>query len=240
MSIRQLLDELDRNTRANATSLYEEIGEDVPESLFVLPPATDEQILALERKLDLVLPDDYKEFLKISNGFGGSWNGYYLEPPLHGVEDVEWEDILSDVLPVELHETPTGNMDLDLPGGREWPNHGKTLDLGNWDVLQALFIPPNVTRTGIEAYKECMESPETPDAIKQHTRKFIDSKYGSWEAFEKLEWVAMDQHDTESVAYGTFTQFLQERVRKSEMGTWRGQGQRDQGSFAYSCMAEHT
>ncbi|RSL97955.1 hypothetical protein CEP52_010621 [Fusarium oligoseptatum] len=238
-SIRQLLDELDRNTRANATSLYEEIGEDVPESLFVLPPATDEQILALERKLDIVLPDDYKKFLKISNGFGGSWNGYYLEPPLHGVEDVEWEDILSDVLPVELHETPTGNMDLDLPGGREWPNHGKTLDLGNWDVLQALFIPPQATKTGIEAYKECLESPETPDAIKQHTRKFIDSKYGSWEAFEKLEWVAMDQHDTESVAYGTFTQFLEERVRKSEMGTWRGQGQRDQGSFAYSFMAEH-
>ncbi|RSL46542.1 hypothetical protein CEP54_013810 [Fusarium duplospermum] len=238
-SIRELLDEMDRNTKANGTSHYEEMEEEVPESLFILPPATDEQISALERRLDVVLPDDYKEFLKITNGFGGSWNGYYLEPPLHGVDDVKWEDILCDVLPVELHESPTGNMDLDLPGGREWPNHGKTLDLGNWDVLQALFIPPNVTKTAIEAYKECLESPETPDAVKQHTRKLIDSKYGSWEAFEKLEWVAMDQHDTESVAYGTFTQFLQERVRKSEMGTWQGQGQRDQRSFVYSCMAEH-
>ncbi|KAH7267982.1 hypothetical protein MRS44_011735 [Fusarium solani] len=238
-SIRELLDELDRNTRANGTSQYEAMGEEVPESLFVLPPATDEQISALECRLDTVLPDDYKEFFKISNGFGGTWNGYYLEPPLHGVDDVEWAEFYGDILPMELHESPTGNLDLDLPGEREWPTYGRPIELGSEDVLQAQFIPPHDTKRAIEAYKESLESPETPDAVKQHTRKLIASKYGSWEAFEKLEWVAMDQHDTESVAYGTFTQFLQERVQKSEMGTWQGQGERDRGSFAYSCMADH-
>ncbi|KAI8663910.1 SMI1-KNR4 domain-containing protein [Fusarium keratoplasticum] len=239
-SIRELLDELNRNTRANGTSEYEAMGEEVPESLFVLPPATDEQISALERRLDIVLPDDYEEFFKISNGFGGTWNGYYLEPPLHGVDDVEWAEFYGDILPIELHESPTGNLDLDLPGGREWPTYGRPIELGSEDVLQAQFIPPHDTRRAIEAYKECLESPETPDAVKQHTRKLIASKYGSWEAFEKLEWVAMDQHDTESVAYGTFTQFLQERVQKSEMGKWEGQGERDRGSFAYSCVADNS
>ncbi|KAL2678574.1 hypothetical protein Neosp_009322 [[Neocosmospora] mangrovei] len=238
-SIRELLNELDRNTRANGTSEYEARGEEVPESLFVLPPATDEQISALERRLDIALPDDYKEFFKISNGFGGTWNGYYLEPPLHGVDDVDWAEFYADILPIELHETPTGNIDLDLPGGKEWPTYGKPIELGTWDVLEALFIPPHDTKRAIEAYKDCLESPETPDALKEHTRKLIASKYGSWEAFEKLEWVAMDQNDADSVAYGTFTQFLQERVRQSEMGRWQGQGQRDLASFSYSFMTEH-
>ncbi|KAJ4322069.1 hypothetical protein N0V84_005007 [Fusarium piperis] len=234
--IKELLDELDRNTKANGTSHYAEIEEEVPESLFILPPATDDQISALERRLDIVLPDDYKQFLKISNGFGGSWNGYYLEPPIHGVDDVEWADIYCDTLPLELHETPTGNLDLELPDGREWPTYGRPLELGSYDVLQSLFIPPHVTRTAIEAYKECLESLKTPDAVKQHTLKHIASKYGSWEAFEKLDWVAMEEHHSESLACGTFMQFLQERVRKSEMS--HREGERDRRSFAYSFMAD--
>ncbi|KAM0418946.1 hypothetical protein ACHAPT_012104 [Fusarium lateritium] len=237
-SIRELLEELDRNTRANGTSHYDAMGEEVPKSLFVQPPATDEQISALERKLDIKLPDDYKEFLKISNGFGGTWNGCFLEPPLHGVHDVDWAEIYGEDLPVELHESPTGIMDLELPGGREWPTYERPLELGYLDVLRVLFIPPHVTKRAIKAYKEVVESPETPDAVKQHTRKLIASKYGSWDAFAKLEWVAMEEHDTESVAWGTFTQFLQGLVRKSEMGTWEGQGERDSRSFAYTCMAD--
>ncbi|KAG3187896.1 hypothetical protein PC129_g25222, partial [Phytophthora cactorum] len=162
-SIRELLEASDRSPRTNSRRCYEEMCEEVPESLFVLPPATDEQISTLERKLDVALPDDYKEFLKISNGFGRTWNGYHLDSPIFGVEELDWGEVYVDGLPVELHPSLTGVMDLELPDGREWPSHEKPIDLGSYDVLQTVFITPSVTKKTLAAYKEVMESPKTPD-----------------------------------------------------------------------------
>ena len=42
-------------------------------------PATDEQISELENLLQISLPSDYKEFLKITNGFAGLINEYVAE-----------------------------------------------------------------------------------------------------------------------------------------------------------------
>ncbi|KAH7136952.1 hypothetical protein B0J13DRAFT_597374 [Dactylonectria estremocensis] len=196
--------DLDRNTKANGVSFYAKICKEVPESLFVQPPATDERISALERKVDATLPNDYKEFLKISNGGGGTWNGYFLDPPFSGVNDIDWAEIYVDDIPNELHDTPTGNMDLELPDGREWPSYEKPLKLGSKDILDAL-----------EAYKEAMTSLDTPDAVKQQTRKLIASRYSSWESGEGAAC-----------------------ARKSAMGVWEGEGERDAGSFAYSCIAD--
>ncbi|KAH6880389.1 hypothetical protein B0T10DRAFT_495339 [Thelonectria olida] len=236
-SIRELLEELERNTKKNSVDHYAEIGSPIPESLF-RPPATDEQILALEHRFETTLPDDYKEFLKISNGFGRTWNGYYLDPPLFAVDDVDWAGVYVDGLPVELHDTPTGNMDLELPGGREWPSYEKLLELGSEDVLDVWFLPPRETKKVLAAYKEALDSPDTPELVKRQTRKQITSRFGSWEAFQNLEWVAMERHDIESVACGSFTQFLGERLRKSAMGVWQGEGERTSACFAYSCMPD--
>ncbi|KAK7417635.1 hypothetical protein QQX98_004456 [Neonectria punicea] len=237
-SIRELLEVLDRNTKKNSRGFYEEMMENVPESLFILPPATDEQIAALERKLDVPLPDDYKEFLKISNGFGRTWNGYHLDDPIFGVEDLDWGEVYVEDLPVVLHPLLSGVMDLELPGGREWPCHKKPVILGSYDVLQTWFITPSNTKETLEAYKEFMEGSETPDDVKRYTRKLIISRYGSWEAFEKLDWVAMEMDEGISEACGSFTQFLQFRARKAAMGVWEGEGEREARSIAYTCMAD--
>ncbi|KAK7427335.1 hypothetical protein QQZ08_006104 [Neonectria magnoliae] len=239
-SIRELLESLDRNTRKNSRGHFEEMEQKVPESLFVLPPATDEQIEALERKLDVTLPDDYKEFLKISNGFGGTWNGYHLDNPIFGVEELNWEEVYVEGLPVELHQLLSGVMDLELPGGREWPSHRKPIKLGSNDILQTWFITPSNTKEALEAYNEFMESSETPDDVKQYTRKLIVSRYGSWEAFDKLEWVAMEIDEAQHEACGSFTQFLQFRARKAAIGVWEGEEEREARSIAYSCIADKT
>ncbi|KAM5356949.1 hypothetical protein ACJ41O_003595 [Fusarium nematophilum] len=238
MSMKELLEALEHSTKLRASGQYEEMGNEVPESLFVIPPATDEQISALERRLDVSLPDDYKEFFKISNGFGCTWNGYHLDTPLFSVDKVDWKEIYMETLPLELHECISGCMDLELPDGREWPGQGQPLDIGSEDVLSALFITPNATKKALEAYKEVMESPKTPEDMKRHVRNLIVSRYGSWEAFEKLEWVAMESHDAEDETCGTFTQFLQARVRKSGMSVWEGEGEKEAGSISYRCMAD--
>jgi hypothetical protein len=41
-------------------------------------PASNEQISKLEDQLNLIFPNDYKEFLKFSNGFEGLINGFVV------------------------------------------------------------------------------------------------------------------------------------------------------------------
>lgn len=42
------------------------------------PPATEEQIANLEWQLEITLPEDYKEFLRFTNGFEGRVNDFIV------------------------------------------------------------------------------------------------------------------------------------------------------------------
>ncbi|KAF4460608.1 hypothetical protein FALBO_12613 [Fusarium albosuccineum] len=238
-SLKELLDDLSRNTKENGVGFYNEMGWKVPESLYVDPPATDEQISALEKKFGTTLPKDYKEFLKLSNGFGGTWNGGFLEPALFKVDEIDWVETYRDGLPLGLHETPNGIMDLELPSGREWPGvPAKAIRLGTMDIFDVWFISPDDVKKAIKAYKEVTESPETPDVVKQQTIKLLVSKYGSWEDFEKLDWVVMEPDEGESTIHGSFTQFLQARLRDSETGDLEEDERSGVRSIAHRCMAD--
>ncbi|KAH7150145.1 hypothetical protein B0J13DRAFT_660955 [Dactylonectria estremocensis] len=222
----ELLLEMEKNTIASIKSHPEELGEEVPESIFVLPPATDDEISALERKLETKLPADYKEFLKVSNGFGRTWNGYYLDSALDGVDDIDWAEMITDNAIIQLHEPPNGVFDLQFAID-EWPCYKKALQLGSEDVFEFWILPPQETARAIGAYKKALESPEVLEDKRIETMKITDSKYGSWEAFEKLD-----------SSYGTFTKFLQEKVKISAMGCWEGEGQIEQACFSYSCKPD--
>lgn len=50
-------------------------------------PATDQEILLAEKRLDVELPEDYKEFLKISNGFPDV-NG--VEPSFMPINEIDY------------------------------------------------------------------------------------------------------------------------------------------------------
>ncbi|XEV01610.1 hypothetical protein FSHL1_006897 [Fusarium sambucinum] len=233
-SIKELLMELDENTRNNS-NIYEENDEPVPGTLFSAP-ATDEQILAVERKLDIQLPDEYREFFEISNGFGGEglWNGYFLVAPLFGTDDLEWTEGYD--LPIMLHESVTAGWDLSLPDYREWPTYEKGLLLGRLDIFQIVFIPPDLTKRVLEAYKEALESSHISDDLKQQIHKSIASQYSSWDEFQRLEWVTVSIDEGWPSAHGTFTQFLQDKVRQSSRADSKGEFALRLASIAYSCM----
>ncbi|KAF4944213.1 hypothetical protein FSARC_14728 [Fusarium sarcochroum] len=236
-SIKELLIELDRNTRNNSDASQYQM-EPVPETLFSAP-ATDEQILAVERKLDIQLPDDYREYLKISNGFGGEglWNGYHLVAPLFGTDDLEWEEGFD--IPIELHESVTAGWDLSFPDDLEWPSYEKELLLfGRSDIFAVYFIPPDLTKKVLEAYSEAFSSSDISNDLKQQIHKSIASQYGSWDEFQKLEWVAVSMDEGWPTAHGTFTQFLQDKVRESSRADSEGEAVSRWGSIAYSCMPD--
>ena len=50
-------------------------------------PIKNEQIQNVEKRLGIILPEDYKEFLKISNGFTAPNN---FEPTFHKVEEIDY------------------------------------------------------------------------------------------------------------------------------------------------------
>jgi hypothetical protein len=92
MSIEDLLKAAQHNTRTNpaAGGLP---GQPKDASLFC-DPATSSQIREAEARLDTQLPEGYKTFLHLSNGFGATW-GHALgdyEPPLHALSSLRWLD----------------------------------------------------------------------------------------------------------------------------------------------------
>jgi hypothetical protein len=92
MSIEDLLKAAQHNTRTNpaAGGLP---GQPKDASLFC-DPATSSQIREAEARLDTQLPEGYKTFLHLNNGFGATW-GHALgdyEPPLHALSSLRWLD----------------------------------------------------------------------------------------------------------------------------------------------------
>ncbi|KAL6916540.1 hypothetical protein ACHAPO_009078 [Fusarium lateritium] len=238
--LKEVLLELERHTKANGISYWDEMEEPVPETLFVLPPATDEQITSLEKKLDMTLPDDYKEFLKISNGFGGTWNGYHLDNPLYGVDDVHWADEGFEVPFVELHDSISGVLELRIndKSRPEWPNSGTTVQVGSLDILNTLLITPKNTKAILDSYQEALNDSKNADDAKKQTLKCIEAKYGSLEVMQKLEWAVIEQQDSETLPSGTFRQCLEDRLRRAKSGPCLDDIDKELGGIAYSCKAD--
>jgi hypothetical protein len=238
--LKEVLLELDRHTIANGAGHWDEMKEPVPETIFVLPPATDEQISSLEKKLGITLPDDYKDFLKLSNGFGRTWNGYHLDDPLYGVDNVRWAEESLDVPFVEFHETISGVLELRINDGTrpEWPSSGPTVEIGSLDILNTLLIPPKGTKVILDAYQEALDDPRVPDDAKKQTLKSIEARHGSLEDMKKLKWAAIERHDSDTLPSGTFRQCLEERLRRAKRGPYSYDTERELGGIAYSCKAD--
>ncbi|KAI1064362.1 hypothetical protein LB506_007546 [Fusarium annulatum] len=232
--------ELERNTKPKSLSYWEEMEQDPPETLFNLPPATDEQISSLEKRLKVTLPDDYKEFLKITNGFGGTWNGFHLDPPLHSVDDVQWSDPLFEVPYVQFHKNISGVLVLDLPKRDDWPNSGPNIEIGREDVLGILLITPDCTKKVLEAYDTALEGSDISEDDKKQEMKVIEAHYGSYDEMKKLDWATIEFHDSEDIPCGTFRQFLENRLRRTTTVGYPDENSKEAGSLAYSCLADNS
>ncbi|KAF2466329.1 uncharacterized protein BDR25DRAFT_306156 [Lindgomyces ingoldianus] len=88
LPMKTLVNMCNENTLKNA--VWEEMDgdpDDPPETI-LHDGATEEQIARVEAKLGHDLPDDFKEFLTLTNGMDSYWNGFYGEPKIHGTEAI--------------------------------------------------------------------------------------------------------------------------------------------------------
>lgn len=210
LSIPELVQRINDNTRTSLP-LYEE-GDDfinVPETLLKAPLADiEERIAAMDERVGEVLPEDYKEFLRTTNGLESSWSGLFLATPLHGVDDVKLGDMeYMENMPVLFHDEPTGVISINWELGR-WPvwKEVKLLALSPHpdDPWSTIMMPPSETRKVFEAYKEALtpssslSSGQAGEASaasaageeeglllngsnKEMIQKFLMSGYGNWE-----------------------------------------------------------
>ncbi|KAI4846564.1 hypothetical protein E4T44_04991 [Aureobasidium sp. EXF-8845] len=157
-----------------------------PTSLYK-PPATEQDILALEQRLGVNLPDDFKAFLHTSNGFGGIWNGFFPGPPLRSIEEIDWLDyteyeLISDQLDMcWIRDYRTTTDDLPEP-----PIFTNVICIASEDIDDIWLIPPPLVQQMRENYKQVYDL--VNEEGKAIIERAVNDFAGSWHEWENLEW----------------------------------------------------
>ncbi|KAF2745373.1 hypothetical protein M011DRAFT_375868, partial [Sporormia fimetaria CBS 119925] len=178
LSMREILETIDKNNRENpaAREYWMDMNDDEYEvpSLF-RDAATTEQIHQLEERLGIKLPDDYKEFLGLSNGFGQAFSGIISEAPLHSSKDVRkigedehyFVDLFLKTPPEEIFndtlykDNGTGKSDM-----QKWTKVRSAIEIGQWDIDNTWLLPPSrITETRAKV-AEVLASSDFSDEVK--------------------------------------------------------------------------
>ncbi|KAF2814087.1 uncharacterized protein BDZ99DRAFT_516707 [Mytilinidion resinicola] len=210
-----------RKANPEAGSHMNIIGHSLPKT-FLKDPATDEEITALETKLGeneenwskdepFKLPEDYKSFLRASNGF-------YVDVPddtcgeFYGTSAVEWDDgFIADLEPELLpndHNTNSEDMDpIQIPEPRAF-----SVSAGG-DEGNIWMVHPECLKAALELFEEAYEN-----ASEDHQRLYervANDLYGGLEEMRNMKWLVMKAYhwNPEPQPYREFRGYLEEAVR---------------------------
>lgn len=252
LSIPDLIHTISENTQY----CTQKDGQELPPPIIREPPPDiDERIRALEQRVGETLPEDYKEFLRTSNGLGEPWGRYFIGTSLYGVDEVDWADVgfLEDA-PLVFHEEPSGRSSIRWEPGR-WPVWRETkalaLSCHPFRPWSTLLIPPKEARRVFEAYDYLLYPPVingeeedtsyllTEDADPDMIAKVLETKFGDWQEkyLKNDSWLVMrDNLMIRGIpfAFGSFRTYLEGLANESkdvqEQGGW----------FSYKCLSDHS
>lgn len=157
----------------NITSLYK-------------PPATEQEIIDLEERLGVTLPDDFKAFLRISNGSEGIWNGYFPGPPLRSTAEIDWLDYSEYELMFDQLNLMQLENELDSDEFSEFPIFTEVICIASEDIYDVWLIPPGTMEHMRDHYKKLYDAVD--DHGKRVIQRAIDDFAGSWDEWENLKW----------------------------------------------------
>lgn len=153
-------------------------------------PLPEIKIQNLEKRLGITLPEDYKDMLRVSNGFDESWDGILVQHELFPAHKVCWiddkEDYFTDLSADFL--SPFENWKL-VPEPADffygYPEMGKCIQISSEDIEEVWLMPPSNVKEVRDAYLDIMEVNED---VERTIGKAIEEWAGSMEAFMNLEW----------------------------------------------------
>ncbi|GJD01037.1 hypothetical protein ColKHC_09862 [Colletotrichum higginsianum] len=159
-----------------------------PATLLRHPPPSHQDISDLEKRLEVSdpLPDDYKVFLRTTDGMGPIWwNGSNLLRLLAPMSKVAVDDGDSSFSRIELELLP--EWGLDGPNSISWPLLRRAIRIseGGYEGHLYLIEPRYVAEAKAAFFK-------VYDSATDHNRRLllreVEEVYGSLDAFRELKW----------------------------------------------------
>ncbi|OCK77792.1 hypothetical protein K432DRAFT_418406 [Lepidopterella palustris CBS 459.81] len=210
MTMRELVQLCNDNTLKNAVWEETDYDPDNPPKTILRDPATPEDLAALEKKLGCELPDEYKEFLSISNGLGSWWNGFFGEPGFRSTDKVDimdaseeqqaWEDAGVDLLKIP-----------DLPIKMAWPKFNRVIQIndGEPDAEYVWLIEPGLINKARDSLWKGYDEADT--VTKTQIMEALRSGYGGKDASDNVSWLVLTwcPNSVELYAFGSFREFLE-------------------------------
>lgn len=159
------------------------------------PPCSPDEITQLGERLGVSLPQDYKEFLSVTNGLDAIWDGQNAVNYFAKAEDVCWQDI----------EFLQGNELTLLRDGDPWPWSKNRMDWPEVDSFRCICLSGDQNRQETNGHLFLL-GPEVINASKEYffrtyeerneeqrreLDRVVDETYGSMEEFRNLEYVYM-------------------------------------------------
>ncbi|KAJ3535841.1 hypothetical protein NM208_g6968 [Fusarium decemcellulare] len=165
------------------------------------PGCSSSDLATLEERLGVALPQDYKDFLSVTNGFGSIWNGQNLMDYLVRAEEVCFQEIDflgGNSIPLLRQDDPTPSTDNRL----DWPEVGTfqcvilSGDQNGQDNNGHLFL------LGLDVIQPCKDYffktyEERNDDQRLELDRVVEETYGGIENLRNLEyglvsWTAWD------------------------------------------------
>ncbi|KAF2787091.1 hypothetical protein K505DRAFT_367651 [Melanomma pulvis-pyrius CBS 109.77] len=199
---------------ARAADPSEDNGDEAAPS-YLMSPASDDDIQELQERIGFTLPDDYKEFLRVSNGFSENDDLLDMDGIFYGSSCVDWDDSIEDTEQgIEL--LPYSYTAIDLMDTFEWPKaQAISLGAGGDEGNIWLFEPRNVKKA-LEAFERGYKN--APEKDKRVFERGAIDLYGGLEEMRKLDWVVITWYHwaPDPEPYKAFTGYLKYAARYAQ------------------------
>lgn len=225
--MRELLDIINHNTLTNPESIKQYEGMAPVPTTILRSPASDAQIAETERRLGTALPEDYKAYLRVTNGNDRAFSGIIHTHELFKSEDIRWvadkESYFSD-LTVHIPADMMSIMGALGESPIDWPTLGKALLIGEYDCFHLFLMRPDDVNKVKVKVRGILDDEGVGEDVKASVRNVVQGFAGSMEQFEEIDWCVVDWDTAPAQrawrSFGAYLGHVAEEGKAAEKDCW--------------------
>ncbi|KAF2651822.1 hypothetical protein K491DRAFT_696127 [Lophiostoma macrostomum CBS 122681] len=180
------------------------------------PPATGDEISAVEKSIGMELPDDYKAFLRTSNGFAEHNQIHYIDV-IAGTDTLAWKPPLIPEYTLKILPDFESKVGPDIPGVELDQVLNLNAMAGESDYVY--LIKPEYMDEARKRLKDCYEK-FADEKMKRIIDMSVRNYYGGWEELESLDWGIMRFEKYYSHFVPGFRTYLEDLASTSGTFKW--------------------